>query len=76
MYSTISSKIFKYIADNYDEKLLSLSGGGDSRISMALSKEVKNQIIYFTYVTNAENDQSTSIKREAHKDYNNVNQIV
>lgn len=76
IYEKISSQIFNNIINNYDIKLLSLSGGGDSRFSLALSKDFKEQILYFTYITNPNNDQSNPVKREAHKDFTIVNQIV
>lgn len=76
LYNKISNQIFSYITSHYDEKLLSLSGGGDSRFSMALSKKYKDKIKYFTYVTNPHNDQSTPVKREAHKDLTIVKQML
>lgn len=35
--------------EKYDELILSLTGGHDSRVLLAMSKEYKNKINYFTY---------------------------
>ncbi len=46
-------KQLKYYYENYENMLISLTGGNDSRISLALSKEYKDYF-FFTYCKNPE----------------------
>lgn len=52
-----------YYKNNYNNLLISLTGGNDSRISLALSKEYKEEIKFFTYCKKPET-VNPSIKRE------------
>lgn len=47
--------------DNQDKKLyLSLTGGFDSKVTMALTKNIQEKISYFTYMRNTENANRTT----------------
>lgn len=53
----------KYYKNEYKNLLISITGGNDSRISLALSRQYKEELKYFTYCKNPENINK-SIKRE------------
>ncbi|WP_204181780.1 hypothetical protein [Staphylococcus sp. GDY8P152P] len=59
----------------YDKLILSLTGGYDSRVLLAMSKELKNEINYFTY-TVEQNIDNTKFEKVAKLDEYIVKQLV
>lgn len=53
----------KWLDDNYKYLYLSLTGGIDSKTSMALSKSLKSKIKYFTYMTDINNKSFNELNR-------------
>lgn len=59
-----------------DNMVMSLTGGGDSRFSLALMKEHINEVEFFTYATTSGLDNSTYASRRLSKDDYIVKQII
>ncbi|WP_394876979.1 hypothetical protein [Mammaliicoccus lentus] len=76
---TLVEKLWKTQLQIYNEKyenlILSLTGGYDSRVLLAMSKELKTEINYFTYSVE-ENINNTNFERIAKLDEYIVNQLV
>src|SRR5699024_10559980 len=51
LFEKFWSKQAKYFFSEFDNFILSLSGGGDSRFLFALLKEYKEKVQFFTYTT-------------------------
>lgn len=66
----------RYFVSKYDNLIFSLTGGGDSRFSLALSKEYLDKIQFFTYATTKKEDSSSKSAAGLSMDYKIVNQIL
>lgn len=64
-------KQLEYYYNNHDHLLVSITGGNDSRISLALARKLKDNLEFFTYCKNPVNI-NPSIKRETVNDKDRI----
>jgi len=66
----------RHFINKYNNVVFSLTGGGDSRFSLALSKEYLDKIQFFTYATTKDEDTSSKSAAGLSMDYKIVEQIL
>lgn len=65
-----------YYTTKYDNLLFSLTGGGDSRFSLALAKDYLDKMKFFTYSRTSGMDKSSQTAIGLTMDYNIVTQML
>ena len=65
-----------WIERNYKDIYLSLTGGFDSKVSLAISKSIKSKIKYFTYMINTNSKSSSRYENIFKIDKWNVENLV
>lgn len=65
-----------YYFKNYSNFVFSITGGGDSRFSLAFLKDYLNKIQFFTYTTSKEDDNTSSSTKGLSLDRKIVEQII
>ncbi|MBY8908339.1 hypothetical protein K6L05_00885 [Salinicoccus roseus] len=66
----------EWLALNYDSIYQSLTGGYDSKVSMAITKPIMDKIEYFTYMIDLENTPDSQFSRIYRKDKDLVDRLV
>lgn len=66
----------EWLDNNYNDIYLSLTGGFDSKVSLAISKKIKSKIKYFTYMINTSKNSSSRYENIFKIDKWNVENLV
>ncbi|MCC4722382.1 hypothetical protein [Salinicoccus sp. RF5] len=66
----------EWLKENYNKIYQSVTGGFDSKVSLALTKPIMENIEYFTYMINLDNTPDTPFSRIYKKDKDLVDRLI